>query len=687
MRREAEDARAAVDGLLREKVAAEKYLKQAEQRCQDTQAKLDEANRTAADLDVAKKKLASENSVLLLQLEEAESQISQLSKLKMSLTNQLDYNRKLADDESRERVTLLGKFRNLEHDINGLREQLQEEEDAKANIMHQLAKANAESQEWRCKYESEGIARAEELEATCQKLTTRLSEAESQLEHLTTKNLTLEENKQRLATELNDIQNVSELTEAEASAAQKKQKNFDKIISEWKMKVDDLYAELETTQKECRQYSAEHFLVKAAYEDTLRQLDTMRRENKNLSDEIKDLMDQISEGGRSFHEVQRNVKHLEIEKEELQAALKEAEAALEQEENKVLRGQLELSQISQEIDRRVQEKEEEFDITRKCHQGALKSLQASLEAEAKNKAEALRMKKKLESDINELEISLDHSNKAKNDLQKYIKKLQGEMKEMHACAEEKRCQTSEYRENLCISERRASVLTGELEEARSLLEQAELGRRQAESELAETHAQLHELTQSNSSLAATKRKLESEMEIMLADFNEMLNEIKNSEEKAKKAMVDAARLADELRAEQDHAQTQEIVRKDLEVSVRDLQSRLEDTEKNSAKTSRKVASKLESRIHELEGQLDDYARRYSDAQKNLRKCERRIKELTFQSDEDKKNHERMQDLVDKLQQKIKTYKRQIEEAEEIAALNLAKFRKAQLELEETRACV
>ena len=37
----------------------------------------------------------------------------------------------------------------------------------------------------------------------------------------------------------------------------------------------------------------------------------------------------------------------------------------------------------------------------------------------------------------------------------------------------------------------------------------------------------------------------------------------------------------------------------------------------------------------------------------------------------------MQDLVDKLQQKIKTYKRQIEEAEEIAALNLAKFRKAQ----------
>merc|ERR1712142_951183 len=146
--------------------------------------------------------------------------------------------------------------------------------------------------------------------------------------------------------------------------------------------------------------------------------------------------------------------------------------------------------------------------------------------------------------------------------------------------------------------------------------------------------------------------------------------------------VDAARLADELRAEQEHAQTQEKMRKALEVSTKELQTRLEDVENNAMKAGKKALAKLETRVRELESQLDNEARRHSDSQKNLRKCERRIKELTFQSDEDKKNHERMQDLVDKLQQKIKTYKRQIEEAEEIAALNLAKFRKAQQELEE-----
>ena len=167
-----------------------------------------------------------------------------------------------------------------------------------------------------------------------------------------------------------------------------------------------------------------------------------------------------------------------------------------------------------------------------------------------------------------------------------------------------------------------------------------------------------------------------------ADMDEMLGETKNSEEKAKKAMVDAARLADELRAEQEHAQNQEKMRKGLEVTVKELQVRMEEVESGAMKSGKKALGKLDARIHELESQLDDESRRHSDAQKNLRRCERRIKELTFQADEDKKNHERMQDLVDKLQQKIKTYKRQIEEAEEIAALNLAKFRKVQQELEE-----
>merc|ERR1739841_198720 len=141
--------------------------------------------------------------------------------------------------------------------------------------------------------------------------------------------------------------------------------------------------------------------------------------------------------------------------------------------------------------------------------------------------------------------------------------------------------------------------------------------------------------------------------------------------------VDAARLADELRMEQDLAMALERDKKLLEAQVKDAQTRVDEAEQNALKGSKKAIAKMETRIRELESEMDAENRRCADAQKNLRRSERTIKELSYQQDDDRKNHERMQGLIDQLQGKIKSYKKQIEEAEEIAALNLAKFRQAQ----------
>merc|ERR1712156_1209454 len=149
------------------------------------------------------------------------------------------------------------------------------------------------------------------------------------------------------------------------------------------------------------------------------------------------------------------------------------------------------------------------------------------------------------------------------------------------------------------------------------------------------------------------------------------------------AMVDAARLADELRAEQDHSSSQEKAKRALESQMVELEQRLGEANDIAAKGGRNAMAKLESRIRELEIELGSIQCRTSENYKGFQKAERRVKELQFQQDEDHKNSDRMSELANKLQQKIKTYKKQIEEAEEIAALNLAKYRKAQQELEET----
>lgn len=82
------------------------------------------------------------------------------------------------------------------------------------------------------------------------------------------------------------------------------------------------------------------------------------------TDEIHDLTDRLGEGGRNVHEIDKARKRLETERDELQSALEEAEAALEQEEAKVQRAQLEIAAFRQDIDRRLAEKEEEFENTR-----------------------------------------------------------------------------------------------------------------------------------------------------------------------------------------------------------------------------------------------------------------------------------------------------------------------------------
>ena len=145
------------------------------------------------------------------------------------------------------------------------------------------------------------------------------------------------------------------------SSMEKKAKQMDRIVGEWKHKVDGLATDLEMAQNETRTVSAELFTAKNAYEESVIQLDEVRRENKVLSIEIKDIMDSITEGGRSIHEIDKIRKRLEAEKLELEAALSEAEGVLEQTESKVLRSAFELEQVKKEIARRVEEKEIEFE--------------------------------------------------------------------------------------------------------------------------------------------------------------------------------------------------------------------------------------------------------------------------------------------------------------------------------------
>merc|ERR1712088_537425 len=680
--REIADARSASDEVARSRASSEKSHKNLLNTLNEQAKKIEEATLTLNDMESAKRKTAAENGDLLRNLQELENAANMLSKAKLTLADQLDEARAVADHEAKERQSLLGKFRNAEHEVAGMQDHYQEEISAKENLGRSLNKALGEADMLRVRYEKEGVAKAEELEMAKLKMQARLSEADSTADQLKAKLAQLDKARAKLASDLEAQAQALDQAQILNLAMEKKAKQFDRIVGEWKSKVDSIGMDLDSAQKETRNASSELFRVKSAYEEAVLQLDEVRRENKNLSNEIKDIIDQISEGGRSIHEIDKICKRLEAEKLELQSALEEAEATLEQEENKVLRAQLELTQVRQEIERRMAEKDEEFAVTKKNMNRGIENMQSAVETESKSKAEALRMKKKLESDVLYLDSNLERANAANADTQRSIKTYQLGLREAQAKLEGEQLAKEKAHDALIVADRKCNSNQNALEEARTLLEQADRARRMVEQELADTNETPSDQTCQNQAIQASKMKIESEMGTLSTDLDEMATEAALSEEKAQRAMIDAARLADELRGEQDLAQSLERERKLLEAQVKDIQSRVDEAQTQALKGGKKAVTKMDTRIRELESDLDAENRRMADAQKNMRKSERKIKELSYQQDEDRKNHERMQALIDQLQGKIKSYKKQIEEAEEIAALNLAKFRQVQANLTE-----
>ena len=395
---EISDIRAATEEVNRSRAAAEKQSKTLTASLTELNKKIEAASLTLADIENYKRKMEAENGDLLLQLQDLEISANLLSTNNKSLGSALEEQKQVCDDEAKERSGLLSKYRNLELEQAGLQEQLSEETISREDVVRQAAAAGEQILDCRRKYE-ESQARAEEMEMAKLKLQARLSEAEATMENLHNKLYQLEKKKTKTQTELDEVTTRLDQAAALNSALEKKAKQFDRIVAEWKHRVESLSLELDTSQNETRNVSSELFRMKNAYDEAVLMLDDVRKENKNLSAEIKDLMDQITEGGRTIHEIDKIRQRLQTEKLELESALSEAEGALEQEENKVVRLQLELGQVKEEIERKMAEKDEEFQCSKKQMTKALEGLQMSLEAECKAKAEALRIKRKLEADV------------------------------------------------------------------------------------------------------------------------------------------------------------------------------------------------------------------------------------------------------------------------------------------------
>uniref|UniRef100_A0A7I4YBE2 Myosin head n=1 Tax=Haemonchus contortus TaxID=6289 RepID=A0A7I4YBE2_HAECO len=681
VQREFDEASAALDQEAKARAEQERIAKQHEVLLLELRLKSDEQSRQLQDFVSSKGRLHSENADLARQVEELEGKIQAATRLKLQFSNELDQTRRFAEEEGRERQNLNSLSKNLARQLEQLRESIEDEVAGKAESTRQLQKAQIELDQWRTKFETEGLIGADEFDEVKKRQNAKTTEIQDALDACNAKIVALENARSRLTAEADTNRLEAEHHAQAVASLEKKQKAFDKVIDEWKKKVDDLYLELDNAQRDSRQLSGEAHKLRGHHDALADQVEGLKRENKALSDEARDLSDQLGEGGRAMHELSKAMRRFEMEKEELQRGLDEAEAALEAEESKSLRCQVEVTQIRAEIEKRIAEKEEEFENSRKVHQQTIDSIQATLDSETKSKAELFRVKKKLEADINELEIALDHANRANEDAQKNVRRYMDQTRELQQTIDEEQKRREEFRELLLCSERKLAAAKQEQEELVVKLEAIERARRVVEQAVKEHQEQNNELNSQNCGLAAAKSQLDNEIALLKSDISEAQMELAASEDRGRRAAADAAKMSEDLRQEQEHSLQVERYKKQLESQVKDMQERADIAEAAVMKGGAKAVMKAEARLKALQGDLETETRRATEAAKSLARADRRVRELDFQVNEDKKNYDKLQELVEKLSGKLKMQKKQLEEAEEQANQHLAKYRTVQMALE------
>jgi len=677
-----------LDAVSKAKDSAESKLHASEAANARLRAQVDDMGKTLADLTSLKTRLTQENFDLQHQVQELDSANAALAKAKSQLQAQNDDLKRNLDDETRQRQNLQVQLSGLQSDYDSLNVRLEEEIET-GNVMRAtLSKVNAEYSALKSRFDKEIQIKVEEIEEIRRRLTIRITELEDSVETYRTKCASLEKNKAKLLAEIKEITIELENTQIIVQDLTKRNRQLENENATLQKRCDDLAHENGQLRNDKQALEQECYRLRVANAELTERNDNLARENKSLSDQLREANQALKDANRELSELRALRIQLENERDSLAAALKDTEDALRDAENKLAAATAALDKLRSDMEARLREKDEEIENIRRSSQRVIEELQRTLvEVETRMKTEISRLKKKYELQIRELEAALDNANRANAEYVKQIKSLQIRVKELEVIVEEERRSGDEARNALSISERKRLALSQELEDARSLLEAAERARKNAQDELTEVNVRISEMSIQITALVNDKRRLEGDMAALQSDLDDALNAQHAAEENAHRLANENGRLADELRQEQENYKNAESLRKQLEIEIREITVRLEEAEAFAQREGKRMVAKLQARLRDLEAELEAEQRKVRESVANQRKAERFYKELMMQTEEERKQLIELQSLNESLTIRIRTYKRQIEEAEDVANLTLNKYRKAQALIEEaeTRA--
>ncbi|KAJ1131147.1 hypothetical protein NDU88_009490 [Pleurodeles waltl] len=670
-----------VKSLQGSKLDSEQRRKKLEAQLSELQVRFMESERLKGDLAEKAHRFQTELEGVSGTLGSAETKTLKLSKDLSTLQSQLQDAQELLQEETKQKLNLGARVRQFEEEKNHLMEQLEEEESAKNQLSRQIQALQQQVMESKKKMESDG-GLVEALEESKKKINRDLELMSQRFQEKVQMNDKLEKTKNRLQQELDDLAVDLDQQRQIVSNLEKKQKKFDQMLAEEK-NISMRYAEeRDRAEAEAREKETKALSLSRALDQALEHKDELERQNKQLRAEMDDLVSSKDDVGKNVHELERAKRALEQQVTDMKAQMEELEDELQGIEDGKLRLEVNMQALKAQYDRDLQNRDDSNDEKKRVLIKQVRDLEVELDEERKQKAQAMAGKKKLEMDLQDMASQIDVANKGREEALKQLRKLQLQMKELWIEVEESRASREEIFIQSRESEKRLKSLEAELLQLQEDLAAAERAKRQAQQERDDLADELVNGASGKSAFLDEKRALEARISQLEEELDEEQSNMELVNDRYRKYTMQVETMTTELAAERSFSQKAENARQQLERQNKELKLKFSELDSSIRAKYKMAIASLESKISQMEEQLEQESKERILSNKLVRRAEKRLKEVILQVEEERRNADQYKDQMEKLHIRMKQLKRQVEESEEEATRANNNRRRLQRELED-----
>ncbi|XP_003377654.1 putative myosin head [Trichinella spiralis] len=665
-----------VAGLTADLNNAQMAKQESDRRRKQVEAQLMEANGRLGDLE----RLKAENSDQLAKYqtelenaqkaaEDAETKLTSATKELALVQLQSAELQDLLQEETRAKLLLQNKLRNLENDCSLVKEQKEELEESKQNAEKTIQALQLQMVELKKKNEEVSVEIMEEAKKKAQK---EIEIVQKKLQEVMVEKDRVERSKKKIQQEVEDLKVEFENLKASHSEMEKKQRKFDQQLADERSHSAKLNCELDVATQDIRERETKILSLTKELEELREQLSEADRVKRCMQLELNDFISSKDNAGKNVHELEKAIRALDDTVASQKIHITELEDALQLTEDARLRLEVNLQALRTEHERTLQTKESDANEKRKQLLKQISELEEELESERHVKTTALNNKRKLEVQLRELEVQLEASNRVKEDSGKQLKKIMQQWKEVCRELEETRQLRDDGLATIRELEKRIRTAESDAAAAQSQLESAVSARKVAESERDELFDQLHEVNARGALATEERRRFEEKIRALEEELEDEGSSLELSNEKLRKAHMQLDHLSSELASEKANSNNLESVRDTLERANRELKEKLVALETGQRNKIKTLTSALELKIADLESKLSTESSERAVMSRVLKKTERRFADLSAQVDEDRRQFEQLKDEM----------KRQLAENDDEIAKMHTKCRKAVRDVEE-----